>query len=800
MKQIDLISKLKNDKVIFSAIYIVFLVIVNAFAVNIVTTLVLFFLSYFVFLFYSLKKQKTLKNIILSAEVIFETVFFVYAVPAAIMFILDGYEPRIKFFLIDNFTMLETLQLYFKINCIFIILVIITGGVHTLNFYNKEKNNKNTSRIKFDAFDIIAIVLVIYFYYLHFRNGLDIFGTYFHDLRELIQSNIHNFNSYIYLYMIPYSCVNIYRILFSNKEILKKGKYKVIFTIVIMLAFWGLSLLTDRRNLVTLLFMLILIYVYKLRKVSFKILLVGFLCVVMILSISFFRSGTSNRSINNVLFLSLGEFVLTNYVSNYYINNCDDLQYGKTYIYNTLTSFLPSQIFPEKPELLSVQFQKEAKTNVAYAFNPVAEGLINFGKVGAIFTVPFVMLFWVKLAYIASRKHILFFVIICAESINFFRGIFSVSVFSVVVMAIFTIFMLKLDDIFNYIKRRYERVRNKKEPKVSVIMSTYNTKEEYLTKSINSILEQTYKNFEFIIICDGSAKDLEVIKKYNDKRIKIIENKENKGLPYSLNEAIRIAEGKYIARMDSDDIALKNRLEKQVNFLEIHNDIDICSMFCKKFGKENGIDVLPYTKNDLLKIHLLFRNALVHPLIMMRRDFIRNNNLYYNEEVLCSQDFELWNRCKEIGKIQIIPKVGLLYRIHENQISTEKKQKQLNYYKQILENNFISFKNFNVQENVDKLLLLFDGYKKVDILELEKLSDMIDEIIMKNTKYDKDDLETVLNLKVFNLTLKSKVLFSALKSRQVRNKVLRFSNFKLNLKKIYYRRKLRNLKNAISDV
>lgn len=794
MKQLDLTSKLKNEKVIFLAIYIVFLIIVNVFDINLVTTLVLFFISYFVFLFYAFKKQKTLKNVILSAEVIFETIFFVYAVPATIIFILDGYEPRINFFLIDNFTMLETLQLYFKINCAFIILVVLTGGVHTLNFYNEEKNTKNTSRIKFDVFDIIAIVLVVYFYYLHFRNGLDIFGTYFHDLRELIQSNIHNFNSYIYLYMIPYSCVNIYRILFSNKKILENGKYKVIFTITLVVAFWGLSLLTDRRNFVTLLFMLILIYVYKLRKVSFKILLVAFICVVMILSISFFRSGTSNRSINNVLFLSLGEFVLTNYVSNYYINNCDDLQYGKTYIYNTLTSFLPSQIFPEKPELLSVQFQKEAKTNVAYAFNPVAEGLINFGKVGAIFAVPLVMFFWVKLAYIVSRKHILFFAIICAEAINFFRGIFSVSVFSVVVMATFTIFMLKLDDILYYIKKKYERIQNKKEPKVSVIMSTYNTKEEYLTKSIDSILNQTYKNFEFIIICDGSEKDLEIIKKYDDNRIKIIENKVNKGLPYSLNEALKIAEGKYIARMDSDDIALKDRLKEQVDFLETHNDIDICSMFCKKFGKDNGVDVLPYTKNNLLKIHLIFRNALVHPLIMMRREFIIINNLYYNEKVLCSQDFELWNRCKEIGKIQIIPKVGLLYRIHDNQISTEKKQKQLNYYKQILENNFISFKNFSVQENVDKVLILFDGDKKVDVLELANLSDMIDEIISKNTKYDKDDLETVLNLKLFNLTLKSKMLFLVLKNRKIRKKVFRFSNFKLNLKKMYYRKKLQNLK------
>jgi len=113
--------------------------------------------------------------------------------------------------------------------------------------------------------------------------------------------------------------------------------------------------------------------------------------------------------------------------------------------------------------------------------------------------------------------------------------------------------------------------------KVSIVMSVYNA-QKYLDEAIESILNQTYSNFEFIIINDGSTdKSLEIIENYakKDSRIIVI-NRENKGLIYSLNEGIRKANGKYIARMDADDISLPQRLEKQVEFMEKNKNIGIC--------------------------------------------------------------------------------------------------------------------------------------------------------------------------------------------------------------------------------
>ena len=118
---------------------------------------------------------------------------------------------------------------------------------------------------------------------------------------------------------------------------------------------------------------------------------------------------------------------------------------------------------------------------------------------------------------------------------------------------------------------------------VSVIMSTLNTKEEYLIPAIESILNQTYKNLELIIVIDGGNDDILIKKAFDDNRIKFIKHDTPMGLPYSLNEAIDMCKGDYIARMDSDDISLKNRISEQVNYMNKHREIDICSVFYIKF-------------------------------------------------------------------------------------------------------------------------------------------------------------------------------------------------------------------------
>ena len=222
---------------------------------------------------------------------------------------------------------------------------------------------------------------------------------------------------------------------------------------------------------------------------------------------------------------------------------------------------------------------------------------------------------------------------------------------------------------------------------VSVIMPTYNTPEEYLKKAIESILNQSYSNLEFIIICDGSVNDEKIIEKYKDSRIKIIKHAKNEGIAKSLNEAMNIAKGKYIARMDSDDISLKNRIKQQVKYMEENNDIVVCGMNARCIGKSNKIKSTYNRKSEEIGVQLLYMNCVIHPTVMLRKSFLDKNKIKYNEKFTCSQDYELWTRIITNNNFAIISKVGLLHRVHSKQISQKKGNIQKRLREEIINEN-----------------------------------------------------------------------------------------------------------------
>lgn len=293
-------------------------------------------------------------------------------------------------------------------------------------------------------------------------------------------------------------------------------------------------------------------------------------------------------------------------------------------------------------------------------------------------------------------------------------------------------------------------------PLVSVIMSTLNTPKEFLEVSINSILKQTYKNFEFIIIVDGGDDD-KIIEKIDDERIKIIKHNVSIGLTKSLNEAIKISKGKYIARMDSDDISLEKRFEYQVEYMEKNIDVDITSMFYQEIGcNEKKVREVFYRPTDIT-CKMFFTNVIAHPCVMFRKDFLDKNNLFYDEDFIYSQDFELWTRCNKIGKIAIIPEFGLYYRIHNKQISKEKSNKQLELYYKVLTRNLLEL-NLNA-ENL-KYLLMLNGKKKIN--NKKELKNFINVALDMNKKikiYDNDVFKEILNV-YYNIScIKSRKLF-----------------------------------------
>lgn len=219
---------------------------------------------------------------------------------------------------------------------------------------------------------------------------------------------------------------------------------------------------------------------------------------------------------------------------------------------------------------------------------------------------------------------------------------------------------------------------NKSEPpKITVLMPVYNG-EKFLREAIESILNQTFTDFELLIINDGSTdKSVEIIESYKDPRIRLLHNEKNKGLIYSLNRGIDLASGEYIARMDCDDISLPKRLEKQVAFMDAHPDVGASGTWIKKFGNSGSKVLFFPIKTEYIKCGFLFNCMLPHPSVMIRKKLFLRNNLYYDPAYNNAEDYELWVRCQKYFPLQNIGKILLLYRLHDEQVGERYYDEQL---------------------------------------------------------------------------------------------------------------------------
>lgn len=203
---------------------------------------------------------------------------------------------------------------------------------------------------------------------------------------------------------------------------------------------------------------------------------------------------------------------------------------------------------------------------------------------------------------------------------------------------------------------------------VTVFMPVYNC-EKYLEESIKSILNQTFKNFELLIINDGSTdSSVDIINKFKDDRIRLISNDGNKGLPYTRNRGLQLSKGKYIALMDADDISKPDRLEKQVEFLKNNKKYDVVA---SNVDWINGNRIKKSKKflfhNDNANIGLLFRNVIPNPSAMFSKEFVDKNNIKYREECFVGQDYAFWVDCQTKTKIKILKEPLLIYRYgHDN--------------------------------------------------------------------------------------------------------------------------------------
>ncbi|MCI5207526.1 MAG: glycosyltransferase [Candidatus Electrothrix sp. ATG2] len=213
-------------------------------------------------------------------------------------------------------------------------------------------------------------------------------------------------------------------------------------------------------------------------------------------------------------------------------------------------------------------------------------------------------------------------------------------------------------------------------PKVTVLMAVYNG-EEFLREAVDSILEQTFSDFEFLIVDDGSTDDSTVIiESYRDHRIRLVSNKKNIGLTKSLNKGLHLSQGTYIARMDADEISMPNRIAKQVSFLDDNQEIGCCGTLTRIFGEHDGEWRYPLD-HDRIKVDLLFHSCLVHASVMLRKEVLKKHNIIYDENCRYAQDYELWVRLSKVTRLANIDAYLLLHRLHDSSIGSSHSEKQI---------------------------------------------------------------------------------------------------------------------------
>jgi len=219
----------------------------------------------------------------------------------------------------------------------------------------------------------------------------------------------------------------------------------------------------------------------------------------------------------------------------------------------------------------------------------------------------------------------------------------------------------------------------KKNPKVSVLMSAYNS-EKYISEAIESILNQTFKDFEFIIINDGSTDNtLKIIREYakRDNRVKLINLRKNVGLIAALNKGLKVCKGIYIARMDSDDISVAERFAKQIEYMKQHPECGVLGGLHIKFEEGGTCTVIKRYQPKIKMLDLLLHGNLVsHPTVLLKKEILMNHNIKYDSNYPYAEDFAFWVECLKYTEIHNLQEVLLKYRWHDSNVSVVHKKIQ----------------------------------------------------------------------------------------------------------------------------
>jgi len=280
--------------------------------------------------------------------------------------------------------------------------------------------------------------------------------------------------------------------------------------------------------------------------------------------------------------------------------------------------------------------------------------------------------------------------------------------------------------------------RAKTQPKMSIVMAVYNGK-KYLKDAIDSVLQQSFTNYEFIIVDDCSTDSTpSIISLYNDNRIRYIRNKENLGQTPSLNIALKISKGKYIARIDGDDIYIQDKLKIQYYFMEKNPDVAVCGTAGERIdenGNQSGFRLYPQDPKDIY-FRIFYQSPINHVSVIMRRSVVIDNGGYDEKYPYCA-DFALWSKLiKNNYKIVNLPNLLVQYRVFEDSLGAiNKVGPSGNEAVNIIHSNISEKLNIKISRkecwNIIYMLWPTSGIDLPDILNAYNILKRISQIVYK---------------------------------------------------------------------
>lgn len=267
---------------------------------------------------------------------------------------------------------------------------------------------------------------------------------------------------------------------------------------------------------------------------------------------------------------------------------------------------------------------------------------------------------------------------------------------------------------------------------VTVLMGVYNAA-VYLREAIDTILNQTFSDFEFLIYNDGSTDaTADIVRSYTDPRIFFFDNSVNRSVSPNMNEGIERARGRYIVRMDGDDLADPERIAKQVAYMEAHPEVGLCGSAVRYFGAVDAVILLP-VENDIIQHTMWLQNAFFQPSVIIRTSVLREHNLRYDVRYEFAEDYKLWSDMCSVTQVHNLPEPLLNYRIHPHQISRRQSIGQQKVSARIRQE---QMSRFHIclrpnQERAFDLLTIDDGWSEFKLNDYAAVANLLQDLCLQ---------------------------------------------------------------------